>query len=143
MYIRELESSDYYKKYIDLLSQLSVVQYLDFEVFDKQILQIKKNPLHKIFVIEDNKQIIGSITILIEMKFIRNLGKVCHIEDVVVSNDYRGKGIARTLIEYAKNYSKKEGCYKILLNCTEDLIEFYSKFEFKNKNKNIEMSLYT
>ena len=140
MNIRELESNDYYKKYLDLLSQLTVVKYLEFEDFEEQLIQIKKNPFHKIFIIEDNEQIIGSITVLIEMKFIRNLGKVCHIEDVVVSNDYRGKGIARKLIEYVTNYSKNEGCYKILLNCKENLIEFYSKFGFENKN--LEMSLY-
>ena len=38
------------------------------------------------------------------------------------------------------NYSKNEGCYKILLNCKENLIEFYSKFGFENKN--LEMGLY-
>ena len=99
---------------LDLLSELTVVKYFEFEAFEKQLLKINKNPFHKIFVIEDKEQIIGSITILIELKFIRNLGNVCHIEDVVVSNDYRGKGIARKLIEYVKNYSKNEGCYKIL-----------------------------
>ena len=140
MNIRELESNDYYKKYLELLSQLTIVTYLEFEDFEEQLLKINKNPFHKIFVIEDKEQIIGSITVLIELKFIRNLGNVCHIEDVVVRNDYRGKGIARKLIEYVKNYSKNEGCYKILLNCKENLIDFYSKFGFENKN--LEMSLY-
>lgn len=68
------------------------------------------------------------------------MGNVCHIEDVVVSNDYRGKRIARNLVEYVKNYSKNEGCYKILLNCKENLLGFYNKFGFYNKN--LEMSLY-
>ena len=88
MIIRELQSSDYYKKYLDLLSELTVVKYFEFEAFEEQLLKINKNPFHKIFVIEDKEQIIGSITVLIELKFIRNLGNVCHIEDVVVSNDY-------------------------------------------------------
>lgn len=42
MNIRELESNDYYKKYLDLLSQLTIVTYLEFEAFEEPLIQIKK-----------------------------------------------------------------------------------------------------
>ena len=40
MIIRELELSDYYKKYLDLLSELTVVKYFEFEAFEEQLLKI-------------------------------------------------------------------------------------------------------
>ena len=138
--IRKLEINDYYKKYFDLLSELTISENVKFEIWKKQFLEISNNPYHNIFVIEDENKIIGSITLLIELKMIRGTHKVSHIEDVVVNKDYRGKGLAKKLINYCINFSKINNCYKIILNCDEKLISFYSKIGFKNKNQ--EMSLY-
>ena len=138
--IREIEINDYYKKYFDLISQLTSADNVDFKDWEKRIQEIKKNPYHHIFVIEDEGKIIASITLLIEMKIIRKLSKVGHIEDVVVSNEYRGKGLAKDLINYCINFSKNKDCYKLILNCNKDLVNFYSKFGFENKNT--QMSLY-
>ena len=138
--IREIEINDYYKKYFDLISQLTSADNVDFKDWEKRIQAIKKNPYHHIFVIEYEGKIIASITLLIEMKIIRKLSKVGHIEDVVVSNEYRGKGLAKDLINYCINFSKNKDCYKLILNCNKDLVNFYSKFGFENKNT--QMSLY-
>ena len=138
--IREIDIKDYYKGYIELLSELTNTPKFDFESWEKQINLIKENNYHNIFVIEDDGKIIASITIIIELKIIRNLKNVCHIEDIVVSENYRGKGIGKKIIEYCKDYSKKKNCYKIILNCSNTLINFYEKFGFRNKN--LEMSLY-
>ena len=138
--IREININDYYKGYLELLSELTNTPNFDFENWEKQINLIKDNNYHNIFVIEDAGKIIASITILIELKIIRNLKNVCHIEDLVISKENRGKGISKKLLDYCIDYSKKENCYKIILNCNEKLIKFYEKFGFENKNK--EMSLY-
>tara|TARA_Y100000991_G_scaffold215609_1_gene206834 strand:- start:223 stop:654 length:432 start_codon:yes stop_codon:yes gene_type:complete len=138
--IREIEINDYYKKYFDLLSQLTSADNVDFKDWEKRIQEIKQNPYHHIFVIEDKGKIIGSATLLIEMKIIRKLSKIGHVEDVVISNKYRGKGLARELINHCINFSKNKDCYKLILNCNKDLANFYSKFGFENKN--IQMSIY-
>ena len=54
-------------------------------------------------------------------------------------NPLSNKGCIQ-LIEYCINFSKKENCYKIILNCNDTLINFYKKYGFENKNN--EMSLY-
>ena len=138
--IREIEINDYYKKYFDLLSQLTSADNVDFKDWERRIQEIKKNPYHHIFVIEDKGKIIGSATLLIEIKIIRKLSKIGHIEDVVISNKYRGKGLARELINHCINFSKNKNCYKLILNCNKDLADFYRKFGFENKN--IQMSIY-
>ena len=71
---------------------------------------------------------------------IRGANKVSHIEDVIIRKDYRGQGLAKKLIDYCINISKLNKCYKIILNCNEELLKFYNRFGFENRNK--EMSLY-
>lgn len=141
--IRELNESDYEKKYFDLLSQLSICKTPKLKDWKIQFQKIKENKTHKIYVIEDieNKQIIGTITLLIEYKMLRNLGCIAHIEDFVVSEEYRKYGTGTSLIEFCIEQSKnKYNCYKLILNCNKYLKEYYEKFKFKHKN--IEMSLY-
>ncbi|GAH34488.1 unnamed protein product, partial [marine sediment metagenome] len=83
-------------------------------------------------IIHNKKEIIiGCVTILIEDKIIHNGGKVGHIEDVVVSNDYRGKGIGKIIINHCVALAKESGCYKVILDCNEENTKFYEKCGFK------------
>jgi glucosamine-phosphate N-acetyltransferase len=97
---------------------------------------------HQILVIQDNEtnKIIGSITILVENKLIHDIGKVCHVEDLVIDHAYRGKGLRKILINTCINISKNMGCYKTILNCSPTNILFYEKCNFKQMNA--QMSLY-
>lgn len=137
--IREIESSDYYKNYLNLLKQLTEVGKHSFGEFYNKIFEIKKKNYHKIFVVEKNNEIIGSITCFIEQKLIRNMKSVCHIEDFIVDKNYRGQGIGNQLLEFIEDFSKKNNCYKIILNCSEDYINFYNKKGFCQKNYEMEL----
>ena len=68
---------------------------------------------------------------LIEPKFIHNGGKVAHIEDVVVTKEYQGKGIGEKLIRSLLDYAKKNDCYKTILDSSDDVKPFYEKIGFK------------
>ena len=138
MEIRELKKFDYYLEYFELLSQLSEIKKCTLEEFIFYLDNIKKNNNHKIFVIEENDKIIGNITVILEQKFIRGCKKVGHIEDVVVHKDYRGKGLARKLLNFAENYCKKNNCYKIILDSSEEYKKFYEKNGFRKKNIQME-----
>lgn len=83
---------------------------------------------------------IGSITLLIEPKFIHGIKNVGHIEDVIIDNNYRNLKLGKLLIDYFIHQCKKLDCYKIILNCKKELITHYKKYNFDNKN--IEISLY-
>ena len=87
---------------------------------------------HFIYVIYDDytNETIGSITLIIEQKVIHNFGYVCHIEDVIVRKKYRNKGIGTKLISIAKEVAKQYNCYKIILNCNNNLKKFYNKNNF-------------
>lgn len=78
-----------------------------------------RSDMYKIIVIFDKKKnkVIGSGSLIIELKFIRQLGKVGHIEDIVVSEGYRGKHLGLRLIELLKRLANQNDCYKCILDC--------------------------
>jgi len=127
---RLLDKNDFDKKFLSLLSQLTLVGQVSKNNFLKQFKIINSNPFHFIYVLEDNNLIISSGTLLIEPKFIHNTGYVGHIEDIVVDQKYRGKNIGKKLILFLTDIAKKHGCYKVLLNCSDNKIGFYEKCLF-------------
>ena len=76
-------------------------------------------------------KIVGSTTLLIEQKFIHDGGLVGHIEDVVVNKDFQGQKIGEKVMKYLLEIAKNRGCYKTILDCTEDVKPFYEKLGFK------------
>ena len=124
----------------------------------KQILEeIRSNPLHKIFVAQEDKgmeqqeqgqqrqiqaqedidkgkksKVVGTTTLLVEPKFINKGMRVGYIEDVSVRKGYDGLGIGSQLITYAtQNAISVEGCGKILLYCSKNTVPFYEKLGYK------------
>ena len=100
--LRNLDKKDFNSNFLNLLSQLTVldINKIDKCNFDNMIDMLNDN--HVILVLEDikNNIIVSSITYFKEHKFIHNMGKVAHIEDVVVDKLYRGQGLGYKLINY-------------------------------------------
>ena len=81
-------------------------------------------------------QIMGSSSLHIIEKINRKVGL---IEDVVVFKKYRGKSVASSLVSQLISISKKEGCYKTILNTDSKTIPFYKKLGFTQKNLQLEI----
>jgi glucosamine-phosphate N-acetyltransferase len=129
--IRELKEADLWNgflKSLDSLKQASNIEKSKAkEIFEK----INANPDHIIAVAELDGRIVGSTTLIIEPKFIHNGGIVGHIEDVVVNKDFQGKKIGEKIMKYLIEIAKNRGCYKTILDCTDDVKPFYEKLGFK------------
>jgi glucosamine-phosphate N-acetyltransferase len=128
---RKIEKGDYYKKYFDLLNQLTIAPICTIDNFEKVINNLHDH--HIILVCEINDKIIASGTLLIEPKLIRNCGFVGHIEDIVVDKKYNGCGIGKKLIGELNKYAEYNKCYKIILDCNKDIVFFYEKCGFVKK----------
>jgi glucosamine-phosphate N-acetyltransferase len=132
--IREIKYEDIDKGFLDVLENL-VPPDISNNEYAKNILQkIKMNPLHKIFVAEDdsNGKVVGTTTLLIEPKFINKGMQVGYIEDVSVRKEYEGLGIGSKLVTYATTYAISiEGCRKVLLYCSEKTKPFYEKLGYQ------------
>ena len=81
-------------------------------------------------------EIMGTSTLHIIEKVDRRIGL---IEDVVVSKKFRGKSVASSIIKKLISISKKEGCYKTILNTDSKTESFYEKLGFAQKNLQMEI----
>lgn len=130
---RTLEETDYNKFYFDLLSQLTIAELPSQEEWAKRFNELKSANLTTIFVVEcvSEKKVIATITCSRELKFIRNLGSICHIEDFVVDEGHRKKKVGAKLLNLAKEHAKQMGCYKMLLDSKDEVVSFYEKMGFQ------------
>ena len=130
MIFRPLNNNDY--NYFLLLLNEFRKTHFSYEQFTELL---EKQKQVSIYVLEDieNKQIIGTGTILFEQKFIHNISLYSHIEDIIIKKEYRGYGYGKKLIEHLIKVCKQNNCYKILLDCESKLEYFYEKCGFENK----------
>ena len=132
--IREIEEGDIEKEFLDTLDFLRKASDLDKSKAKEILEKIKQNSNQIIQVAIDDKKIVGCITLLIEQKFIHDGGLVGHIEDVVVRKDYEGKGIGMKLVTSMLEYAKRKNCYKTILDCKDDVKQFYERIGFKHES---------
>ena len=131
------------EQYIKLLSQLTEAPMLSKDEFMKNLLEIKNMGYIYLcyYTNTENKIcIIGSGTIIFEPKIIRNGKYVGHIEDIVVDNNFRSMGISKKIIDQLIHLAKEKNCYKIILDCKDNLCDFYEKNGFERHG--VQMSKY-
>ena len=122
-----------YNEIINLYNNFNKInkKILDFKNLKSLIERLPKN--HNIFLYLINNIIVGGITLIIEEKIIHSGGKVGHIEDFVVLDIYRNKGIGSLLYNYVKILCEQNKCYKIILDCNELIENYYIKKGFIKK----------
>ena len=136
--MRPLKRDDYERNYLGVLAQLTVVGDITKEQFEKRFdaMQACPNTYYTCVIVDTAaNRIAGSITHVYEQKFFRNTGARGRIEDVVVDEAYRGKRLAKILLDVATQLSKVLGCYKLSLECMDDLKGLYMQFGFKLEDK--------
>ena len=132
--IREIEEGDLDKGFLETLDFLRKASDIDKNKAKEILKKIKQNQNHIIHVAVDDNKIVGSTTLLIEQKFIHDGGLVGHIEDVVVRKDYEGKGIGIKLVTSLLERAKEKNCYKTILDCKDDVKQFYERIGFKRES---------
>lgn len=141
--VRKLEISDKSKGFIELLQQLTVCDSVSDQEFQNRFQELSSyGDDHLICVIEDDRsgKIIATGSVFIEKKFIRNCGKVGHIEDVVVDSSTRGMQLGKKIIGVLTDHARSMGCYKVILDCSSKNRAFYEKCGFEQKD--FEMAKY-
>lgn len=112
----------------------------NFDINKTRILEYfdKINWDSKIFVIiDENSQVIWSITIIIEYKLIRWWVKAWRIEDVAVKSGYQWYGLWTELMKKAISYAESQWVYKITLSWRDQVVPFYEKFWFTRFSTNM------
>jgi N-acetylglutamate synthase-like GNAT family acetyltransferase len=82
------------------------------------------------YIAEVGGFVVGVASLITINKLIRGGNRVGLIEDVAISKTSGSRGIGTMLIEKLKGLAIERGCYKVILNCSEDNIGFYKKCDF-------------
>ncbi len=127
--IRKINYLDY-ENFLNLLNDFRNTSFIK-EEFISNLDMISQNS--DIWVIELDGVLVSTATILYETKFIHNISKVAHIEDVCTKKEYRGKGLGKILINHLVNEAIKNSCYKVSLVCVQEVKNFYSSCGFEEK----------
>ena len=91
-----------------------------------------RNDTYYILVVCDSSnEVVGTGGVIVERKFIHNLGLVGHIEDIAVAKNQQGKKLGLRIIQALDYVAEKVGCYKSILDCSEANEGFYVKCGFK------------
>ena len=101
---------------------------IPLEMAESSFSQAMQSGVIYFVAVEDGK-IVGSLYIAI----IPNITKLCapigFIENVVVAQGHRRRGIGRSLIETAVQTAKDKGCYKVILSSNVKRTEAHKFYE--------------
>ncbi len=78
--------------------------------------RMQSYPDYKVYVAVSNGLIVGTFALLI-MDNLAHMGAPSGVvEDVVVRQDWRGKGVGKQMMRFAMNRCLERGCYKLALS---------------------------
>lgn len=99
---------------------------------------IIKDKNHHIIVNEVDGILVSSCVCVIIPNLSRNVRPYAFVENVVTHENYRGKGYATECLNYAKEISIKENCYKMMLltgSKKESTLKFYENAGYNSADK--------
>lgn len=139
--IRDLEKQDL-PNLLTLLGHLTEAPPLS----DETLCDIfEKRKAHRVVtkVAEDNltKNLIGTASLVVEPKFFRGGRSVAHIEDVVTDSQHRARGVGHQLLQTLIACAHEYDCYKIILDCSDELVPFYEKKGFRSGERQMRLDL--
>jgi len=144
--IRPLEANDYHEGFLDVLRVLTTVGDISEAAWSERYgWMAQRNAEYFLIVVLDDSRpagskIVGTGALIVEKKFIHNLGMVGHIEDIAVAKDQQGKKLGLRIINALDAIADSVGCYKTILDCSEANEGFYVKCGYKRAG--LEMAHY-
>lgn len=129
--IRKAKSEDM-SQVLRLINELAIFEKEPdaVEVTEKELINegFGENPLFHCFVAQDGDAIIGIA--LVYFRFSTWKGRTVHLEDLIVNDTYRGKGIGNLLYAEVINFANQHGVKRVewvVLDWNQNAIDFYEK----------------
>lgn len=143
--IREGKKEDL-PRALELIKELAEFEKSSHEVINT-VAQMESdgfgpNPIYGFFVAENESRIVGLS--LYYWRYSTWKGKRLYLEDIVVTEQARGKGIGKLLFERTMQHTLDEDCTGMMwqvLDWNESAIDFYKKYESKLDGEWINCSL--
>jgi glucosamine-phosphate N-acetyltransferase len=125
--IRELTRKDISQQLIDILHDAFKHDKISVSTAKNRFVFRLMCRTHT-FGIYLDQQLIGIASVIVEKKMFK-LKKpfVAHVEDVAIHREHRGFGYGKQLMHHLIEFARKRDCYKVVLYCSLDNIEFYKR----------------
>jgi GNAT superfamily N-acetyltransferase len=122
MEIRNAEVQDF-EKCLPLLQQLWPLLNLDgnasnvkdVQEFKEAFCQLLDDPNAQVMIAEEDGQVVAYLDLTFR-KTLFHRGWTMIIEDLIVDEAYRGKGMGRRLVEFCEEAAQKKGCRAVELS---------------------------
>lgn len=93
----------------------------------------------RLFVLRVDDKVAGMASALFTISTAQG-GHVLLLEDVIVSSQYRGRGLGQSLVSYVLNWAKEQGMTRVTLLADRDnqtALGFYRKLGFGSSNMTV------
>ncbi|KAF8178485.1 acyl-CoA N-acyltransferase [Pholiota molesta] len=143
LHIRPLARTDLARGHLAVLAVLTATPALTAAQYEQAFDALRACPhtyYTLVIVQRATDAVVGVGSVFMEQKFTRGLGRVGHIEDIAVDKRMQGRKLGLRIIQALTAISERTGCYKTILNCSDDNIPFYKKCGFEKKEN--EMARY-
>ena len=138
----KLDNSPYhYECYKELLSEFGDTSHYTYAEHQNYVYRSENWYGKTVYLLIKNETVVGTCCIILDYKIFHDAFAI-HLEDVVIHKDSRGKGLGqemvREVIEKIKEYGN---CYKIILDCNESNVEFYTAVGFSRHEVEMRLDL--
>jgi GNAT superfamily N-acetyltransferase len=119
-------------------------QAITLQRADALFSRLREYPDYRVYVAEEDGQIVGTFLLLVYDALGYRARPVGLVEDVVVDQLSRGRGIGRDMMNFAMERCREAGCYKLVLSSNlnrEDAHRFYESLGFKKHGFSFEVEL--
>lgn len=117
--IRKAKSED-----VKVIRSLLLAEVPNGKVLRRSVKELKK-AIRSFFVYEEDDRIVGCCSLEIYSK------KIAEIRSLVVSLEYRNRGVGRTLIQECLEEARKKKIYQVL--SITDKSDFFERFGFRTQ----------
>ena len=122
---------------ISILSQLNPrAKRCDLEKARQVFRELSRSGQQFLMVYEIDGKIVGTAELVIKYNLTHGGRPYGFIENVVVDEGNRNKGVGTKLIENCIRIAREKGCYKLVLTCRDELVKWYKRFGFREFGEN-------
>lgn len=129
---------DLMELYLKHLTMYPPSEPQDIRMWEERIARFEEDKNYYLLVGILDGKIVSSVTLVLIENLTHNLRPYSVMENVVTHREYRNKGYASKLIEYASDLARNRECYKIMLmtgSKKESTLNFYKENGFSVDEK--------
>jgi ribosomal protein S18 acetylase RimI-like enzyme len=128
---------------LELANSIGFLDHTNRDIITKNFQTMLSDPNTQILVAESDNKLVGVLSLNIRNSFLHS-SKSALIDEMIVTEEFRGKGVGKRLINAAIDQSTQLGCCELEVSTQHDntdAIEFYHRLGFDDRGVLLEIDL--